>query len=83
MTDPTKVLGFLDLAGAWDPSLAFVMGGAIAVAFGRLPHRVSTRQGLVRRAASPADPQGDRRPLHVIVKAVQAARIGQVALDDG
>lgn len=29
MTDPGKVLGFLDLAGAWDPSLAFVMGGAI------------------------------------------------------
>jgi uncharacterized membrane protein YedE/YeeE len=32
MTDPAKVLGFLDLAGPWDPSLAFVMGGALAVA---------------------------------------------------
>ena len=31
MTDPGKVLGVLDLAGAWDPSLAFVMGGAILV----------------------------------------------------
>lgn len=31
MADPSKVLGFLDLAGAWDPSLAFVMAGAIAV----------------------------------------------------
>jgi uncharacterized membrane protein YedE/YeeE len=31
MTDPSKVQGFLDLSGAWDPSLAFVMGGAIAV----------------------------------------------------
>ena len=31
MTDPGKVLGFLDLAGLWDPSLALVMGGAIAV----------------------------------------------------
>jgi len=31
MTDPAKVLGFLDLAGAWDPSLAFVMAGAILV----------------------------------------------------
>jgi len=31
MTDPGKVLGFLDLAGAWDPSLAFVMGGAILI----------------------------------------------------
>ena len=33
MTDPAKVLGFLDLAGAWDPSLAFVMGGAILIGF--------------------------------------------------
>jgi uncharacterized membrane protein YedE/YeeE len=32
MTDPGKVQGFLDLAGAWDPSLAFVMAGAIGVA---------------------------------------------------
>ena len=33
MANPAKVLGFLDLAGTWDPSLAFVMGGAIAVGF--------------------------------------------------
>jgi uncharacterized protein len=33
MTDPGKVVGFLDLGGPWDPSLAFVMGGAIGVAF--------------------------------------------------
>ncbi len=33
MTDAGKVLGFLDIAGRWDPSLAFVMGGAIGVAF--------------------------------------------------
>lgn len=32
MANPAKVLGFLDLAGVWDPSLAFVMVGAIAVA---------------------------------------------------
>jgi uncharacterized protein len=32
MYEPSKVLAFLDLAGDWDPSLAFVMGGAIAVA---------------------------------------------------
>lgn len=31
MTNPAKVIGFLDLAGLWDPSLAFVMGGAIFV----------------------------------------------------
>ena len=33
MANPAKVLAFLDLAGAWDPSLMFVMGGAIAVGF--------------------------------------------------
>ena len=31
MTNPLKVLAFLDLAGDWDPSLAFVMGGAVTV----------------------------------------------------
>jgi uncharacterized membrane protein YedE/YeeE len=33
MTDPGKVIGFLDLFGQWDPSLALVMGGAIGVGF--------------------------------------------------
>jgi uncharacterized membrane protein YedE/YeeE len=33
MANPAKVLGFLDLAGAWDLSLALVMGGAIAIGF--------------------------------------------------
>ena len=33
MVNPAKVLGFLDLAGAWDPSLALVMAGAVAVGF--------------------------------------------------
>lgn len=32
MADPAKVIGFLDVAGDWDPTLAFVMGGAILVA---------------------------------------------------
>ncbi len=44
MSDPSKVIGFLDLAGQWDPSLAFVMGGAIlvgVVAF-RFAHQRST-----------------------------------------
>lgn len=42
MTEPLKIKGFLDLAGAWDPSLALVMGGAIAlgvVAFARARRR--------------------------------------------
>ncbi len=42
MTDPGKVQGFLDLAGAWDPSLAFVMGGAISV--GLLPFALAARR---------------------------------------
>jgi uncharacterized protein len=33
MANPAKVVGFLDLAGAWDPSLAMVMLGAIVVSF--------------------------------------------------
>lgn len=34
MTNPAKVLGFLDIAGRWDPSLALVMAGAIGVSVG-------------------------------------------------
>lgn len=45
MTRPEKVRGFLDFFGAWDPSLAFVMGGAVLV------HAVAFR--LVTRRSSP------------------------------
>lgn len=45
MTQPQKVLGFLDLFGQWDPSLIFVMGGAVSV------HFVTYR--LIRRRPSP------------------------------
>lgn len=31
MTDPARVRGFLDIFGAWDPTLAFVMGGALII----------------------------------------------------
>jgi len=34
MSNPQKILGFLDLAGNWDPSLAFVMLGAVLVGLG-------------------------------------------------
>jgi uncharacterized protein len=49
MADPAKVLAFLDLAGAWDPSLALVMGGAIAmavVAFAAAKRRTRTLLNL-------------------------------------
>ena len=45
MTRPEKVLGFLDVTGHWDPSLAFVMVGAIGV------HAIAYR--LIRRRPSP------------------------------
>ncbi len=32
MTNPAKIIGFLDITGAWDPTLAFVMGAALIVA---------------------------------------------------
>jgi uncharacterized membrane protein YedE/YeeE len=50
MTNPAKVLGFLDLAGAWDPSLALVMAGAIligSIAFGLVAGRRQTLLGDV------------------------------------
>ena len=33
MANPAKVINFFDIAGAWDPSLAFVMGGAVVITF--------------------------------------------------
>jgi len=50
MTDPRKVLGFLDLAGAWDASLLFVLGGAVLLA------GIAFRF-LVKRRAPLLDPQ--------------------------
>jgi len=44
MANPAKVLGFLDIAGKWDPSLAFVMGGAVAV--GLVGFRLAHSQAL-------------------------------------
>lgn len=43
MANPAKVLNFLDLFGTWDPSLAFVMGGAVFVAF--FGYRLALRRG--------------------------------------
>ena len=45
MTRPSKVIGFLDLFGSWDPSLALVMGGAVAVGLVSFP--------FILRRASP------------------------------
>jgi uncharacterized membrane protein YedE/YeeE len=60
MANPAKVLGFLDVAGAWDPSLALVMAGAIAVglvAFFFAKNRTLSLMGAPMKlpAASPID----------------------------
>jgi uncharacterized protein len=55
MANPAKVLGFLDLAGNWDPSLAFVMVGAIAVgavAFTKAKRRAVSFLGAEMRLPS-------------------------------
>ena len=62
MSNPAKVLGFLDLAGAWDPSLLFVMGGALAV--GLLAFVLARRRGrtlLGEALQLPAERRIDRR----------------------
>ncbi|MFL1465638.1 DUF6691 family protein [Marinobacter sp. DUT-3] len=62
MANPEKVLGFLDLAGAWDPSLAFVMGGAIIVGvFAFTVARKRTLSFLGADMKLPANKQIDRR----------------------
>jgi uncharacterized protein len=64
MADPAKVLGFLDLAGAWDPSLALVMGGAVAVGLvGFSFARRRTRSLLGDAMQLPAARHIDRRLL--------------------
>jgi uncharacterized membrane protein YedE/YeeE len=62
MTDPSKVIGFLDLAGQWNPSLGFVMAGAILVgliAFQFASKRDKSLLGDVMRL--PTATQIDRR----------------------
>ena len=59
MANPAKVLGFLDLAGNWDPSLAFVMAGAIAV--GAFAFTVARRRTQSILGAPDAASHGARR----------------------
>jgi len=62
MTNPAKVKGFLDLFGAWDPSLALVMGGAIAVGvFAFAAARLRTRSWTGDRMEIPSITRIDGR----------------------
>ena len=64
MANPAKVIGFLDLAGRWDPSLALVMAGAIAVgAIAFALARTRTASLLDAPMMLPTDKQIDRRLL--------------------
>ncbi|KTS13282.1 membrane protein [Methylobacterium indicum] len=64
MMDPRKVLGFLDLAGAWDPSLAFVLAGAVGVsALGTLARTRMAHPVLAARFAVPENRRVDARLL--------------------
>jgi len=61
MTNPAKVLGFLDFTGRWDPTLAFVMGGALAVsAVGFAVVRRSARPWFAEAFSLPARRDFDR-----------------------
>ena len=63
MMNPAKVIGFLDILGAWDPTLAFVMAGAL------IPMTIAWRVAATRTApvcasafpGPPADRAGDRQ----------------------
>lgn len=64
MLDPARVLGFLDVAGAWDPSLAFVLGGAVlASACGYALSRRLRRPAFAERFDIPANRRIDGRLL--------------------
>ena len=58
MTDPARVMGFLDIFGAWDPALLFVMAGAVGIfGMGMLILRRFAGVKLSSAAASPIDRQ--------------------------
>lgn len=62
MSNPAKVLGFLDLAGRWDPSLAFVMGGAVMVGLAAFPFAANMPHSLLGEPLRlPTDAHIDRR----------------------
>ena len=62
MSEPSKVIGFLDITGNWDPSLAFVLGGAVAVGLLVFPFATKRQQSLLGEVMHlPTATQIDRR----------------------
>lgn len=68
MTQPDKVMGFLDFTGRWDPSLAFVMGGAVTMYL--VAHRWTRRQPKPVFAETFPDPPGNSIDGRLIVGAL-------------
>ena len=68
MSNPAKVIGFLDITGKWDPSLALVMAAAVAV-FGVL-YRLALRQGTPLLAPRFSLPEKDRLDVNLMVGAL-------------
>ena len=67
MLNPSKVAGFLDLFGVWDPSLAFVMGGGVVANF--IGHRIVTRRASPLYAAGFHLPTSQRVDARLLVGA--------------
>ena len=59
MVDPVRVQGFLDVFGAWDPSLAFVLGGAVVVAMAGV--------AIMQRLQTPAFDKAFHLPLKEVI----------------
>jgi uncharacterized membrane protein YedE/YeeE len=53
MVNPARVLGFLDIAGVWDPALAFVMGGAVLASAVGSASRCSDEASSFPKTAGP------------------------------
>ena len=58
MVNPAKVLAFFDILGAWDPSLAFVMAGGLAVTIPAFRRIIARGQPLFEHVAKQADRHG-------------------------
>ena len=62
MINPARVIGFLDVAGNWDPTLAFVMGGALLVAVPAYRVILDRRRPVLAGSFSLPEKRGSTRP---------------------
>ncbi len=82
MLNPAKVIGFLDFFGNWDPSLAFVMGGGVAVALVGFS-RITRREQPVCEASFNLPSQKDITPNLIIGSGIFGIGWGLVGLCPG